>query len=293
MTGALRLAFGLMAALLLSACGKPDPDAPPPSPILYELASADGSVEGWLFGTIHALPDDTEWQTPAIERAVTEADLLVVEIANLEDRAGATALFNARAAAQGQPDILDRVSADIRPALAELIDRSGWSGEELRKVDTWAAALMLAQSLRHGDSANGIDRALLRQFRGREVVELEGLSAQFALFDTLPEQDQRDMLAALVTDHMRWQDDPGHLARAWLAGDIEQVIDPAQSALLADPELREALLTRRNAAWAPRIAAMLDDGPKVLVAVGAGHLPGPDGLAALLEARGFTVRALR
>lgn len=293
MTGALRLAFGLVAALLLTACGKPDPDAPPPSPILYELASADGSVEGWLFGTIHALPDGTKWQTPAIERAIAGADLLVVEIADLDDRAGATALFNARAAAHGQPGILERVPGELRPALAGLVDRSGLSYDDLGRVDTWAAALMLAQTVRHGDSRNGVDRALVRAFKGREVIELEGMAEQFAMFDDLPEREQRDMLAAVVRDQQRARDDPGRLTRAWLAGDIDRLIDPANSALLADPELRHVLLTRRNAEWAPFLARLLRREQRVLVAVGAGHLPGPDGLAALLDAEGFTVRAVR
>ena len=217
----------------------------------------------------------------------------MVEIAGLDDRAAALALFSAKAAAHGQPDILERVPGELRPALAGLVDRSGLSHDDLRGVDTWAAALMLAQSIRHGDSRNGVDRALVRAFKGREVIELEGMAEQFAMFDDLPEREQRDMLAAVVLDQQSARDDPGRLTRAWLAGDIDRLIDPASSALLADPELRHVLLARRNAEWAPFLARLLRQDERVLVAVGAGHLPGPDGLAALLEAEGFTVRVIR
>lgn len=293
-------ACGLTAALLLlSGCGEPAQDAvtgsrAPPSPLFYEVASADGSViEGWLLGTIHALPDGTAWETAPIAEAIAQAEVLVVEVAQLGDGRTAAALFKKRSAADEPGDLALRLEPALRPALAELLADSGESPAALRDLDTWAAVLTLAQGVRHGDPANGVDRALIAAFADKDVIELEGLAFQFDLFDTLPEREQRDLLAALVRDHQRWSDDPGHVTRKWLAGDATALADPGQSALLADPELREALLTRRNAAWAGRIDGLLAGERSVLVAVGAAHLPGPDGLAAILARYGYTVRPVR
>ena len=41
-----------------------------------------GTVRGWLFGTVHALPPDTPWLRPAITEALGKADRLVLEIAD-------------------------------------------------------------------------------------------------------------------------------------------------------------------------------------------------------------------
>lgn len=281
------------AALLLSGCGPAPAETPPPSPLLYEIASAEGQTEGWLLGTIHALPDGTEWRTPAIDRAIDEADVLVVEVADLDDRAAASALFRARAANPGGSDITARVPAADRAALLTLAEKGGIDPADLRPTDTWAAALLLAAGVRHGDSDNGVDKAVLARFSGRPVVELEGVARQLDLFDALPEREQRDLLVATVRDHQRWGDDPGHLTRAWLAGDIDRVIDPTQSTLLADPELREMLLEARNRAWVARLDTVLQDEPQVLIAVGAGHVPGDQGLVALLGLRGYTLRPVR
>jgi uncharacterized protein YbaP (TraB family) len=58
------------------------------------------------------------------------------------------------------------------------------------------------------------------------------------------------------------------------------------------PELYEILLKQRNEAMADQIAARLAKGGTVFVAVGAGHLTGPDGIQKALERRGVTVKRL-
>jgi len=62
---------------------------------------------------------------------------------------------------------------------------------------------------------------------------------------------------------------------------------------MAYPELYEALLAGRNRAWMKEIDDLLADGPNPLIAVGAAHLVGPDGLATLIEQRGYTLTRLQ
>ncbi len=81
---------------MLTACGEPERDWPAPSPALWEVSGPQGE-RGWLFGTIHSLPDGAEWRTPAVDRALAASDVLVVEIAALGDRKQATEAFAARA----------------------------------------------------------------------------------------------------------------------------------------------------------------------------------------------------
>ena len=52
----------LALSVLIAACGS-QPDigkAEGPHPALWEIVNGSGSVEGWMFGTIHALPDGTK-----------------------------------------------------------------------------------------------------------------------------------------------------------------------------------------------------------------------------------------
>jgi uncharacterized protein YbaP (TraB family) len=59
-----------------------------------------------------------------------------------------------------------------------------------------------------------------------------------------------------------------------------------------DPKLYKVLLIDRNRAFADGIVKRLKGRGTAFVAVGAGHLAGPDGIQALLARRGIKVRRL-
>lgn len=295
----MRWAAGAILAplLLLALAGCSDApggaaDGAPPNPLLYEIASADGAVEGWMVGTIHALPSGTDWRTPAIGRAVAEADLLVVEITGLDDGDRVAGTFAALSTTPGQPALAQRLPGELATPLSGLLERGEFSAGRFAAVETWAAAILLAQVDAIGDPANGVDRALIREFAGRPVRELEGAAAQLSIFDRLPEPQQRAMLAAVVRESEAARKDPARLQRAWLAGDVEAIERATREGLLADPALRETLLAARNRRWAAAIGPLLKQAPRPLIAVGTAHLVGPDGLAALLSAQGYRIRRL-
>ena len=86
-----RLLLALAGALALTGCGGPAREWPEPSPALWEVTGPDGA-QGWLFGTIHSLPEGARWRTPAVDEALARSSLLVVEVAELGrggDEAGA------------------------------------------------------------------------------------------------------------------------------------------------------------------------------------------------------------
>lgn len=291
------LAAMLAPVLTLALAGCSDApgealDSGPPSPLFYEIASADGTVEGWMVGTIHALPDGTTWRTQYINNAVKNADLLLVEIAALDDSASLARIFQEMATTPGLPPLDQRLPAALAPALDDLLDRGGLNPDQFSETETWAAALKLAQITAEGDPANGVDRALIADFVGRPVREFEGARGQLSIFDRLPENDQRDLLAAIIAEAGGAKSQAAKLRRAWREGDVAVLEEATRSGMAADAELRSALLTDRNRAWIATLIPLLKSKPRPLVAVGAAHLVGPEGLASLLEAQGYQLRQL-
>jgi uncharacterized protein YbaP (TraB family) len=151
---------------------------------------------------------------------------------------------------------------------------------------------MLAQGDAVGSAENGVDRAMLKDFAGRPIIEFEGASAQLAIFDRLAEEDQRVLLTSTIADPERARADAKELLKAWLTGDEAAIEDLTNTGAMEDTDVRNALLVNRNDAWIRKLVPILRKPQKPLIAVGAAHLVGPDGLPALLEQRGFTVKRL-
>lgn len=284
-----------LLALLIAGCSNAPGDnkaGPPPNPLFYEIAKADGVVEGWMLGTIHALPRATHWQTPATADAIRDADLLVVEV-RLGASTAQRGVMAELATTPGLPPLAERVPADLRPQLAALLERGDLAGVDFTDQETWAMAIGLAGIDAPGDSSYGVDRAIIGYFTGRPIRELEGLRGQLSIFDRLPEAAQRSMLAAVVRESEKARSDPERLQRAWLAGNAATIEQSTSEGFLADPVLRDALLVGRNRRWVAAMLPLLDEAPRPLIAVGAAHLVGPDGLVALLRAEGYRLRRLR
>lgn len=288
---ALRLA--LTGALFLAACGESEAErqglGASPNPLLFEIRGPDGHVDGWLFGTIHALPDGTDWRTDPLEEIIDTADLLIVEVAELEDRGAIAAAFSELATTPNLGPLPPRIEPELHDELAEMIEQSGMESSRFDSTESWAAAIMLSRAGAVGDPRNGVDRTLIHEFADRAVLGLETPREQLAVFDALPPEDQRDLLEGTIREWDEARPDPAHLTKAWLYGDREALNAAATTGIMADPELREALLVGRNRAWMPALLEALESDERPLIAVGTAHILGPDGLTESLAQAGYEI----
>jgi len=283
-----------VAALLLalSACG---PAPLPAKPALWQVEGPLGR-KAWLFGTIHALDGPVKWRGGKVAAAFEGSQALVVEVAGLNDDDAMAETFARLAQTPGQPALSERVSPDLRDELAKALAAGKLKDSGFSSVETWAVALTLARAGEGALEAKyGVDRALIEAARedGRAVIELEGADSQLRLFDQLDEPAQRVLLDAVVRDAAASSGEAARLAKAWRGGDMAAIEAETSRGILSDPGLRTILFTMRNEAWAARLTQIMADGKVPFVAVGAAHMAGVDGLPAMLEARGYTVKRVQ
>lgn len=278
--------FFMPLVLLLAGCGQS-------TPAIWRVDRADApegsKPAGWLFGTIHALPNGVRWHGEKLEDALGNAGVLMVEIQNL-DANEAKDLFAELAVDPSLPPLDERVSPQYRDELAEVMEEAGANPENFHHVETWAAALTLSSMLQARsslDAKNGVDRALIADWQGRPVIGFETTEEQLRIFDQLSGDEQQALLETMVSQAEKVE--PEEMSDAWKAGDADKLSGLIDGGLAASPELRAAMLGRRNARWIGRIVTQLDAGNHPFVAVGAGHIGGSDGLIAMLEARGWKV----
>jgi uncharacterized protein YbaP (TraB family) len=261
-------------------------------PAMWQVGEGDRSIT--IYGTVHALPKGQDWLSPAAAKAFAEADDLVVEVVFPEDPKAMAAPLMQMALLPAPEPVLARVPADVQPKLQALLQRSGLPLAAFDRMKSWFAAITLLQVEmgRAGlDPSAGVDVTLVGKARaaGRKLIGLETVEGQLGLFDKLPQADQNLLLASAVGDAQDAAGQMQSLVKAWEAGEVDRILKDFDDASLS-PAMYEVLFKRRNTAWADWAQAALKQPGRHFMAVGAAHMAGPDGLIALLEARGFKVK---
>ncbi len=126
----------------------------------------------------------------------------------------------------------------------------------------------------------------------KEIVGLELLSDQLTIFDKIPYEEQIDWIVSAIDSVSYYDNYYEQMIKDYLAGNIV-----ALNTMMTEdsPELKkyeDLFLTNRNKNWVPRIATMIAE-KSTFIAVGAGHLPGQNGLLQLLTNAGYTVTPIK
>lgn len=290
-------ALAALGLVSLASCATTPQAGVGGGPALWEVSDPDTTV--YLFGTIHLLPQNYPWRTPKFEAAVQQSNSLVVE--TLIDTSNPQQLANEMAAigfSSGLPPLAQRIAPEKRPLLEAAIAKTAIPRAIFDRMETWAAAFTLlgVQFQTLGVEADHGVEAILRQAftaAGKPVNQLETNREQLSFFDALPEAAQRELLAGAIENPQAMRAQFDEMLRAWLAGDVQAIADTFNRDLQNSPELKAALLTRRNVNWADWIQRRLAQPGTVLVAVGAGHLAGDVSVQRYLESRGYKVRRLQ
>ena len=292
----LKRALALMgfAAVAVAA---PQPAAAAAKPALWEVSDPDTKI--YLFGTIHLLPQNYAWKTRALDRAIASSDTLFVETLGDTNNPRALAAELARLGfSPGQPPIASRIHPAKRPLLEAAIAKSGVPRHVYDSMETWAAAFTLlgvqfkALGL-HGQ--HGVEQTLREAFAsaGKPVGQLETNAEQLGFFDTLPQDAQRALLEGAIEEPQKMSGDFSRMLQSWASGDVDAIAETFNRDLSGSPAIRNALLTRRNANWSRWIANRLATPGTVLVAVGAGHLAGPESVQSILERSGYRIKRIQ
>jgi len=293
-----RRGLALLGLATLAGCATTsEVTGPGGHPAMWQVADKDTTV--YLFGTIHLLPQDYQWRTPAFDQAVAGSQGLIVETivdqANPQALAGELARLGFR---DGLPPLANRVPPEKRGALEAAIAKTGVPRPAFDRMETWAAAFMLLGTQFKdlgltGDA--GVEQVLKTTFTqaGKPVGQLETNAEQLGLFDTLPETAQRALLEGAIDNPADMRTQFQGMLTAWERGDVDLIARTFNQDLSGSPELREALLRRRNANWKGWIERRMASPGSVFVAVGAGHLAGPDSVVDMLQKDGYRVRRVQ
>jgi len=272
------------------------------SGLLWKV-EAKGVAPSWLFGTMHVTDPRVVDLPKAAKVAFEEARTVVIETTDVLDRRAMMAAMAQHpelmmfTGAEKLTDHLDeRQQAELKAALEErgiplqtVIKMKPWmlvSLASLPECETQRQeqgalvldALLAADAAKDGKAVAGLE-SMVDQFEAMASLpmafHIEGLLSTLALGDRI--DDVIETMIVLYTE--------GETGMFW---PMMGAVMPGEDTEAGYAAFEEVMVTRRNHSMAKAAADFIDEGG-AFIAVGALHLPGEEGLVALLQERGYTV----
>jgi len=282
-----QLIFSFFALLLTAGLAHADP-------ALVRIDDEDTTI--YVLGTFHLLPPEAVWRTSAVDAALRETDVIYFE-ADVWSGGDEAMMGLVQAHGFNTPDapLSSQMSAEEWQLVSTYSASLGLPPANLEAFRPWFAAVtfgVVAAMAEGYDPNSGVDVQLYTQAsaEGRELRFFETADQQIRFFADIPSDVQTEMLVQTADQGKNFAAEIEGLLSAWINGDLERLNEIANLSLQASaPELHEALITNRNQTWAVELNELMDAPGVYFVAVGAGHLPGDEGVIELMRARGFNV----
>ena len=292
------------AALAASALGTAHAQTPQQGLPMWVIKDADSTI--YLTGTIHMLPPEVKWDSDKLRNAIKDASELWLEIPMRSDvmawaaEAAPIMMKHALSPTPLSKLLTPEESATLKARIAE----SGMPPETFAVVNMmkpWYAAMMVGISpLMSGgyDPTQGIDVkiAKLAEDDGDPIKGFETVEEQTLILSSGTIEEQlaalRAVLAMPAADVAALKTNMDTLATTWAKGDIAAAeamftgMSETDEAQFGGAKM-DALLKNRNENWAGQIETMLKGKGTHFVAVGGGHLVGPDSVQERLKLRGI------
>jgi uncharacterized protein YbaP (TraB family) len=259
-------------------------------PALWKVTH--GQATAYLFGSVHLLKPDAVWNTPRVEAALAESKELWLEIKEVDDAASMRPLVAKLGMDPAHP-LSSQLDATYQEKLKKALKNIGYPETALESLRPWLAALTLnlAPLQRGGyDAEAGVDRLLkaAAKARGLDIEAFETSEAQLHYLADLPQDLQLEMVREALDEFDTAIAQLNRLEAAWERGD-EQEIDRLMREDMP-PILYQRLIKERNQRFAKGLIARMHKPGVIFVAVGAGHLAGPDSVQAELTRAGYVVQ---
>lgn len=284
----------LLTVLVLTpvAAEPPVPCADPRQPcrgLLWRIESGS-TPASYLFGTVHVSDPRVTRLAPPVQKALDGAASFTSEM--FTNGPGIVHMAEAMYFSNNQ-----RLSTLLGPAwyarLQQTLKHHKIPAGDLDRKKPWTVFMMLAKPAGHRPGIHldlALEIASIQQ--GKRVYALETMAEQLAVFNELPIQDQIDVLKSALERFDQTNRLHEQMLLLYLARDLSGLFRMIESEPIADDRLQKVMLDRllwaRNVRMLDRMKPRLQEG-NAFIAVGAGHLPGPQGLLTLLHRAGYRV----
>lgn len=271
--------------------------APTYSASVWKVSKGDSAI--FVGGTLHLLSEG-DYPLPApYEIAFDKASSIVLEtdLDAVNSPAFSQQLLQQLSYSDGST-IQSHLSEDTYIALASHFASRGWPIESVKlfKPQLVSLSLTIGELQRLGLTLEGVDAHYAQKAKDADktLAWLESPEQQLAFIVAMGEDDPDGLIQYTLEDIKTLPENLSLMKEYWFNGDLKGMSTDILDVFATDyPEVYKSILVERNHNWFPHLISFFESDEVEFVLVGALHLPGNDGVLALLEAQGYTVEKVK
>jgi uncharacterized protein YbaP (TraB family) len=285
-----------IAVLFLSLSMAVIPVIAKTSNCLWRVRSASGTL--YLQGSVHILKAEHYPLPKAIETAYRDSAKLVLEL-DMNEMASPEIqqLILSRAQLKNGQTLETKLNPEVYANLAAEMAKTGMPEAGFQTFEPWfvmtTMTLLKMQSLGF-HAHHGLDQYFFNKAQqdAKPIEGLEHAKFQIELLASLANENPNEFVARALTELKLLEQDSEKAFQAWASGDINALGQLINNSFSEYPELFKTFIIDRNKQWIDKLEILLSESEPSMVIVGAGHLPGPEGLLELLKQNGYELEQL-
>jgi uncharacterized protein len=288
-----------LALLSLTSCGqskgkakKETPKSNPENTLLWQISGNGLEKPSYLFGTIHMICKDDAVLSDNLKAAIKSSDAVYLELDmdNMFEMLGAMTKMKMR----GDTTLDNLLTAEEMKRVEAYFEKenSMLPFSMLKTYKPFLAASMLTKNAVPCEGAMAMEQVIMEEakLQKKDINGMETMAYQLSIFDTIPYKLQAQQLLQYIDTAKADSDDKiiEELMENYKKQDLVKLEKMMSQSDMGMANFTELLLYNRNRNWVKKMKTLLP-GKTFVIAVGAGHLPGTNGVINLLRKEGYTL----
>ena len=264
--------------------------------LLWKISGNGLKNPSYLFGTIHMICAEDALLSDNMKKAIKGVDEVYFEVDmdNLFEMIGAIPKMKMI----GDTTLKDLLNEQDYKKVKTYFEVNG-SMLPFSMLETYKpmlAASTLEQSTMPCDNTTALEQVIMKEAKeySKKIKGLETMAYQAGVLDSIPYKLQADHLVSYIDKANKGEDDDTELKEMFKAYKSQDLNKLEKMLIETDAGMSgftDILLFHRNQNWVEKLKSLLPE-KSLLIAVGAGHLPGEKGVINLLRKEGFKVTPL-
>lgn len=260
--------------------------------LLWEVSGNGLSTPSYLYGTMHVGDKRAHDFSAATLAAFQGADAFAGEL-NM-DEVDQLAILNLLKLDSGQKLHALFTADEWSKIVAYCAEKVRVNPNDFDDYNIFFLYSLIAQSQFKNQKGQAVDLYFFSEAKksGKRLLGLEQVEEQIGAINSMGLEEQKEMLLKLVDGKEgNTEREMKKMLKYYGKGDLEGLLALSKDAEMSS-NFETAFITDRNHRMAERMVPLMEAG-STFVAVGALHLPGEEGLIALLREMGYAVKAVR